>query len=270
MALKDVIGYTQAARQGPLEILEQKKLAAQARELEDIKTRSEAFYKTELGRSEIADRGADAKSMARMQKAMSEAPKRENYINPSSPAGEQKQALQSWWRDYSTFMTSNYPDIAKSLDMKPAQTGGAVAEVDVTAKQEGTEAETRRDIGEARTFESGLGAKGTTPTDSMLWEAENFLKDAGQGSLWGFGSPSAADVQQLATYAQQLQQADAASGAPPKPAGVYMQQAYDQIKGVSAQPQQAPQQGMPQAPPPQPKPQPTLREIDLTKPGMMR
>lgn len=283
MALNDLMAEVNAAR-GPLERIEDRRLAKEARDLESLKVGSEAFYKQQLGLSEMAGRRPDVAMTKILQDP--NMPKLEQFVKPGMSREEVRQGQQDFFNAKAVYVLDNYPQYADKLGFKGSDVRQATGEVDVTAKQAGTEAKTRRDIGEAQTFEQGLGAKGIEVTDNAMWEAENMLKERGKTSM--FGGVAAGDVQSLAAYAMQLQQADAARGLrEPRPMRDYMAQAYDQmygqqqqihggtsleqvVPGVPGTGPKGPVQGaVPGVPGTGEQPK-TLREIDLTNPGMMR
>lgn len=191
---------------------------------------ADAFYREQLGLSEKAGREAVDAGPLRMQEAMQNAPKREKYLDPTATPQEQQQQLQYWWRDFSTYMTANYPDLAKDLNVTGEQVGAAVSKEDVTISRAATEAKTERDVAEAASFRAGVDAKGIETTEQSLWEADQYLREQSGG---GWGGPSEGETQRLAARAMQLEKAAATQlppGATPRPLREYIAQAYQEMQ----------------------------------------
>lgn len=251
MALNDLIGEMRGLR-SPLESATAKQRLQEDRDLQALKIKSEAYYKTQQGLSERQDRDMESKEAARIQAIMQDPnmPKRTDYLDPTAPAGEQGQALQNYFRDVSTYMWSNYPDVAEEMGMKASDVRQAAGDIDVGIKEEKASAEAEMARQTANAAKSGLGATAVEPGSSALWEAEETLKKLGRTGPAGGVSES--DVQRLAEYGMVLRQAmiQQNPNVPPEPMQYYMAMAAQKLFGQGqgggmAQPpaQEAPQQG---------------------------
>lgn len=298
MALSDVIGYTEKGVQGPLERIEQDRMAQEDRALEQLKVGSEAMYKQELARSERAKRQGTSAESDILQQIINDPnmPKRQDYLDPNAPPGEQKQALQDFFRDQATYIQSTYPQYAEKLGIKGADVRQAAGAVDVSTEEALKGAQTRQQLAEASQMEAGARAT----SEDLSIQAQNAAEaaieklDAGTGTFLGMrtGGITSRDITRVAERGRQLQAIDQRRnpGVAPMPMDYYMDQAAKELLGggQTQAPPPAPAggaMGVPGSTPPQqlegmvpgvpgtgqsagqPK---TLREIDLTQPGMMR
>jgi hypothetical protein len=299
MALRDVIGYTQQAVRGPLERMEEDRLAQEDRALKQLQVGSEAMYKQELARSERAKRqgaGAEQDILAQIMQDPN-MPKRQDYLDPNAPPGEQKQALQNFFRDQATYIQSTYPQYADKLGIKGADVRQAAGSVDVSTEEALKGAQTRQQLAEASQMEAGARAT----SEDLSIQAQNAAEaaieklDAGTGTFLGMrtGGITSRDITRVAERGRQLQAIDQRRnpGVAPMPMDYYMDQAAQELLGGGGQTQAPPPPpaggaiGVPGSTPPQqlegvvpgvpgtgqPAGQPqTLREIDLRNPGMVR
>jgi hypothetical protein len=285
MALKDIVDYTRVGVTSPWELKEQEQQAAADRDLERLKVGSEAFYKQQLALSERAKRQPDNT----LQQIMNDPnmPKREDYIDPTKSAGEQKQALQNFFRDQATYIQSNYPQYADKLGIKGADVRQAVGDIDVTVQEKKALAEADMATQTAAEARTGAMSKTVEPNNAELRQAEAALKQAGMGDLWGYGSPKSGDVAAVASRAKELRyyaaQQDPIAGQ--QPLTEFIDKAIAELypQGGQATPVQPPPQGggavgVPGSTPPQtlegvvpgvpgtgtPTGQPKRRVIDLS------
>lgn len=241
MALNDLMGEMRGLR-SPLEKIKDERLASEARGLERLKVQSEAYYKQQQGMSEKQDREMETKEAARIQAILQDPnmPKREQYLDPSAPVGQQSQALQNYFRDVSTYMWSNYPDMAEEMGMKASDVRQAAGDIDVSTKEDKASAEAEMARQAANASMSGLGATAVEPGSSALWEAEETLKKIGKTGP--AGGVAEGDVQRLAEYGMVLRQAmiQQNPNVPPEPMQYYMAMAAQKLFGQGQQPGGAP------------------------------
>lgn len=298
MALSDVIGYTEKGVQGPLERIEQDRMAQEDRALEQLKVGSEAMYKQELARSERAKRqGTSAESDILQQIANDpNMPKMSDFVQSGMDRNQMKQGYQDFHRAKALYVYDNYPQYAEKMGIKGSDIRQAAGAVDVSTEEALKGAQTRQQLAEASQMEAGARAT----SEELSIQAQNAAEaaieklDAGTGTFLGMrtGGITSRDITRVAERGRQLQAIDQRRnpGVAPMPMDYYMDQAAKELLGggQTQAPPPAPAggaMGVPGSTPPQqlegvvpgvpgtgqPAGQPkTLREIDLTQPGMMR
>lgn len=218
---------------GPFQMQEEKDRMLEDRYVQNQGKRAEAYYKTQLGLTEAAGRKADASTSARAAEADRLAPKRKDFEGEGK---SHSQALQDWQKEYLAFMWDQYPDVASARKLRQSDMVSAINKEGIDIREQSTEAETRRRTSEAMVNEQGLESKGTEPTDSALFSAEEVIKRREGDGMFSTG-PSAGDIQRVAARMQELQKAGAAAGGSSNLED-YSEQAYDEVLGR----QQAPAQ----------------------------
>ena len=297
MALRDVIGYTEKGVQGPLERIEQDKMMQEDRALEQLRVGSEAMYKQELARSERAKRQGTGAEVDTLQLIANDPnmPKMSDFVQQGMDRDQMKQGYQDFHRAKALYIYDKYPQYAEKMGIKGGDIRQAAGAVDVSTEEALKSAQTRQQMAEASQMEAGARAT----SEDLSIQAQNAAEaaieklDAGTGTFFGIrtGGITSRDITRVAERGRQLQAIDQRRnpGVAPLPMDYYMDQAAQELLGGGGQTQATPPMGgaigVPGSTPPQqlegvvpgipgtgrPSGQPqTLREIDLTKPGMVR
>ena len=222
--------------ESPLEIRDRKAAAAEARELERMKVGSEAFYKQQLGLSEMYDRKSEDADKQRLKQAMAGAPQLNQFL-PQGVNDDQaiKDGMAKYNQANTQYWMQNYPeyadDMTKASDRLRQQ---AQAPMPSTMETKASaEAKQATAVANYHTAGGDAAGRGIEVSEAELQMARGIMKE---GRSWVHkqrGVPPE-ETNTLAVEAKAQMMRDQMAGKPPKTYTEYLREAKARIYGGQA------------------------------------
>jgi len=222
--------------ESPLEIRDRKAAEAEARELERMKIGSEAFYKQQLGLSEMHKRKGEGAEDQRLKQAIAGAPQLQQFL----PQGvNDPQAIKDGMAQYNQANTQywmqNYPEYADDMTKGADRLRQQVQAPMPSTMEAKAGAEAKQATAEANYYTAGGPAAGRAieVSEAELQMARGVMKE---GKSWvdKQRGVSPEETNTIAVEAKSQMMRDQMAGKPPKTYPEYLREAKARLYGAQA------------------------------------